>query len=167
MDIYVYEDPILRKKSTNVEKFDDDLRNTLEEMVKTMKLANGIGLAANQVGIDKRFFVLGINENEIIKVVNPEILEFGTEIVEYEEGCLSIPGIYKKVKRPETVKVRYYDENQNVYEKELTGILSRAFQHEYDHIEGVLFVDRISPTAKNLIKKKLETMKKKKLIRKF
>lgn len=136
-------------------------------MVNTMKLANGIGLAANQVGIDKRFFVLGIQEDECIKVINPEIVEFGDEIVEYEEGCLSIPGIYKKVKRPEKIKVKYYDEYGNLIEKELNGILSRAFQHEYDHIEGILFIDRISPMAKNLIKKKLEIMKKQKLVRKF
>lgn len=94
LNIYVYEAPILRKKSEEVVEFNDELRNTLDEMVKTMRLANGIGLAANQVGIGKRFFVLEIDD-EITKVVNPEILSFGEEMVEFQEGCLSIPGIFK------------------------------------------------------------------------
>lgn len=167
MNIYVYEDPILRKKSTNVEVFDENLKNILDEMVKTMEKANGIGLAANQVGIDKRFFVLQIEKDIILKVVNPEIISFGEEIVEYEEGCLSIPGIYKKVKRPDKIKVKYQDENGNFIEKDLDGIYSRAFQHEFDHIEGILFIDRISPISRNLIRKKLEVMKKNSKPREF
>lgn len=166
MNIYVYENPILRKKSTEVDKIDDNLREILDEMVKTMKLANGIGLAANQVGIDKRFFVLGI-ENEVYKIINPEILEYGEEEVEFEEGCLSIPGIYRKVTRPKKIKVRYMDENENIIEKELDEILSRAFQHEYDHLDGVLFIDKISPLSRNLIRKKLEIMKKNSRTREF
>ncbi len=159
LNIYVYEAPILRKKSDEVVEFNDELRNTLDEMIKTMRLANGIGLAANQVGIDKRFFVLEV-DNEIVKVVNPEILSFGEEMVEFQEGCLSIPGIFKNVLRPEIITVRYQDENGNIIERELNGLKSRAFQHELDHIDGILFIDRISPMSRNLIRKKLEIMKK-------
>nr|WP_156299282.1 peptide deformylase [Streptobacillus canis] len=166
MNIYVYEAPILRKKSEEVTEFNDELRATLDEMVETMRLAKGIGLAANQVGIDKRFFVLEI-EDEVFKVVNPEIVKFGEEIVEFEEGCLSIPGIYKKVLRPETIFVRYQDENGNVIERELSDIESRAFQHEFDHLDGILFIDKISPMSRNLIRKKLEIMKKNSRPREF
>lgn len=166
MNIFVYEASILRKKSENVEKFDDELKKTLEEMVETMKSAKGVGLAANQVGIDKRYFVLEIDK-EIYKVVNPEILEYGKEQVEFEEGCLSIPNVYRKLLRPDKIKVRYYDENGNVHEKEFSGILSRAFQHEYDHLDGVLFIDRLSPLSKNLIRKKLEAIKKRAKTREF
>ncbi|CAM3088025.1 peptide deformylase [Streptobacillus felis] len=166
MKIYVYEAPILRKKSENVTEFNDELRKTLDEMVETMRSAKGIGLAANQVGIDKRFFVLEI-EDEIYKVVNPEIIKFGDDIVEFEEGCLSIPGIYKKVLRPDTILVRYQDENGNLIEKELNDVPSRAFQHEFDHLEGVLFIDKISPMSRNLIRKKLELMKKNSRPREF
>lgn len=166
MNIYVYEAPILRKKSNEVEIFDEELKNTLEEMVKTMKLAKGIGLAANQVGIDKRFFVLGI-EDEVYKIVNPEILEFSEELVEYEEGCLSIPGIFRNVIRPEKIKVRYFNENGEKIETTYEGIISRAFQHEFDHLDGVLFIDKISPLSRNLIRKKLEVMKKNSKPREF
>ncbi|WP_408022630.1 peptide deformylase [Streptobacillus canis] len=166
LNIYVYEAPILRKKSEEVTEFNDELRATLDEMVETMRLAKGIGLAANQVGIDKRFFVLEI-EDEVFKVVNPEIVKFGEEIVEFEEGCLSIPGIYKKVLRPETIFVRYQDENGNVIERELSDIESRAFQHEFDHLDGILFIDKISPMSRNLIRKKLEIMKKNSRPREF
>lgn len=166
MNIYVYEEPILRKKSVDVEKIDDNLRNILEEMVKTMRLANGCGLAANQVGIDKRYFVLEV-DGIVKKVINPEIVEFGQEVVEFEEGCLSIPGIYKNVIRPEMIKVRYLNENGELIEEELHELTSRAFQHEYDHLDGVLFVDKISPIAKNLIKKKLILMNKNRKPRMF
>lgn len=159
MNIYVYEDPILRKKSVNVDEVNDELREILNEMVRTMRAANGCGLAANQVGIDKRFFVLEVDE-VVRKVINPEILEFGEELIEYEEGCLSIPGIYKKVIRPEKIKVSYLNEKGEKVIEELTGLNSRAFQHENDHLDGVLFVDKISNLAKNLIRKKLEIMKK-------
>ncbi len=166
LNIYVYEAPILRKKSEEVVEFNDELRNTLNEMVKTMRLANGIGLAANQVGIGKRFFVLEIDD-EITKVVNPEILSFGEEMVEFQEGCLSIPGIFKNVLRPESIVVRYQDENGNFVERELNGLKSRAFQHELDHIDGILFIDKISPMSRNLIRKKLEVMKKNSKPREF
>ena len=166
MKIYVYESSILRTKSTEVEVVDDELKLILNKMMKVMEEANGIGLAANQVGIDKRFFVLDV-EGRKIKVINPEILEFGDELVEFEEGCLSIPGIYKNVTRPEKIHVKYMDENNEIHEELLDGLLSRAFQHELDHLDGVLFIDKISPISKNLIRKKLQLMKKNSIPREF
>ena len=108
MKIVLYGNPTLRKKSEQVElsHINDELKKTLEEMVTLMRKANGVGLAANQINIGKRFFVLEI-EGTVKKVINPEIVEASEEMAEYEEGCLSIPGIYKKVVRPEKIKVKY------------------------------------------------------------
>ncbi len=166
MKIYVYENSILRTKSTEVDKVDDDLRIILDRMMKVMEKANGIGLAANQIGIDKRFFVLDV-EGRKLKIINPEILEFGDELIEFEEGCLSIPGVYRNVTRPEKIRVKYMDENNEVHEELLEGLMSRAFQHELDHLDGVLFIDKISPLSRNLIRKKLELMKKNSIPREF
>ena len=110
LKIVLFGHPTLKKVAEKVENFDDELRETLNEMVNLMRKANGVGLAANQVDIPKRFFVLEY-EGVVKKVVNPEILEFSEEKVDFEEGCLSIPGIYKKVVRPKKIKVKYFDEN--------------------------------------------------------
>ena len=155
MKIVLYGNPTLRVKSAEVDKVDDDLRKTLDEMVELMRSANGVGLAANQVDIPKRFFVLEV-EGNVKKVVNPEIIESGEKMVEFEEGCLSIPGVYKKVTRPEKIKVKYLEEKI----EELTEMWSRAFQHELDHLDGILFTDRISVLNKRLVAKKLEVLKK-------
>ena len=159
MKIVLYGNPTLRVKSAEVDKVDDDLRKTLDEMVELMRSANGVGLAANQVDIPKRFFVLEV-EGNVKKVVNPEIIESGEEMVEFEEGCLSIPGVYKKVTRPEKIKVKYLDENGEEKVEELTEMWSRAFQHALDHLDGILFTDRISVLNKRLVAKKLEILKK-------
>ena len=159
MKIVVYGSPILRKVSEKVEKIDKELNKILDEMVDTMRDAKGIGLAANQVGIDKRFFVLEIEHN-VKKIINPEILEFSEEVVEIEEGCLSLPGIYKKATRSETIKVKYLDENGKEKIEVLEGLWARAFQHELDHLDGILFIDRISLMNKRLILKKLEQLRK-------
>lgn len=161
MNIYVYEDKILRTKSTplEIEEINDDLRKTLDDMVETMRLANGVGLASNQVNIDRRYFVLEI-DNIVKKCINPEILEILEDSVEVEEGCLSIPGIYKKVARPNKIRVSYLDENGQKQEEVMEGLWAKAFQHETDHINGMMFIDRLSPINKNLIRKRLETIKK-------
>lgn len=158
MKIVLYGNPRLREKSVEVEKIDDELRETLNEMVKLMRKANGVGLAANQVDIAKRFFVLEI-DGVVKKVINPEIIEFGEEIVEFEEGCLSIPAVYKKVNRPEMIKVKYKNENGEEISEELHEMWARAFQHEFDHIEGILFIDKLSAMNKRLISKKLDVLK--------
>ena len=158
MKIVLYGHPVLRQKSVKVENIDESLREKLNEMVKLMRKANGIGLAANQVETAQRFFVLEVDGN-VKKIINPEILEFGDKIVEYEEGCLSIPMIYKKVNRPDRIKVKYYNEKEEEITEELTGMWARAFQHEFDHIDGVLFIDKLSPMNKRLVTKKLEILK--------
>ena len=160
MNIQVYEAKILRTKSTPLEKeeINDELRKTLDEMVETVRLANGVGLASNQVDIDRRYFVLEIDEI-VKKCINPEILEILDDNVEMEEGCLSIPGIFKRVARPNKIKVRYLDENGNVVEEVMEGLWAKAFQHETDHINGMMFIDRLSPINKSLIRKRLENIK--------
>ncbi|TDT68617.1 peptide deformylase [Hypnocyclicus thermotrophus] len=160
MDIVTYGSSVLREKSKKIEKIDDEIKTLLNNMVETMQEAQGVGLAAPQVGINIRAFVLDIGDGNIRKVINPEFLEFSNNIVEQEEGCLSIPGIYKKVKRPESLKIKYLNENGEEVIEQAEGLLARAFQHEYDHLEGVLFVDKISPVAKRLVSNKLQKLKK-------
>lgn len=159
-DIKIYGDEILRKKSEKVEIIDDELREVLDNMVETMLDAPGVGLAAPQVGINKMFFVFGIEKDEIRKVINPEILQNSQEIIDFEEGCLSIPGVYKNVQRPEKIKVKYQNEKGEFIQEELDGYLARIFQHEYDHLVGELFVDKIGPVAKKLVANKLKKLKK-------
>ena len=159
MKIVLYGHPTLRQKSEKVDVVDDNVRETLDEMVALMRKANGVGLAANQVDIAKRFFVLE-HDGVVKKVINPEILEFSDEIADMEEGCLSIPGVFKKVNRPAKIKVKYLNENGEEVVEELEEMWSRAFQHEFDHIEGILFTDKLSAFKKQLIKSKLNNIMK-------
>ncbi|NAZ29672.1 MAG: peptide deformylase [Caldimicrobium sp.] len=156
LKLRIYGDPVLREKSTPVEKFDEDLKETIKKMAELMYKVKGLGLAANQVGIPKRFFIMDIKQKEgtpeLEVYINPEILN-AEGYTEYEEGCLSIPGYYAKVERYAKLYIRAYDLEGKPFEKELTGLQAIAFQHEYDHIEGILFVDRISPLKKELFKR--------------
>jgi peptide deformylase len=156
LKLRIYGDPVLREKSTLVEKFDEDLKETIKKMAELMYKVKGLGLAANQVGIPKRFFIMDIKQKEgtpeLEVYINPEILN-AEGYTEYEEGCLSIPGYYAKVERYAKLYIRAYDLEGKPFEKELTGLQAIAFQHEYDHIEGILFVDRISPLKKELFKR--------------
>ena len=110
------------------------------DMVETMLKYKGIGLASNQVGIDAQIFVMG--EEKPITVINPIITEVGPERVEMEEGCLSYPDVFLKVKRPDKIVVKYEDENKKIHKMKLSGLASRVFQHEYDHMEGIDFTQR-------------------------
>ncbi len=142
-------------------------------MFETMEYCKGVGLAAPQVGISNRIFIIDsskTNDDDDRKsksdkpvrevFINAVMLEETGEIVNYEEGCLSIPGIYGNVDRPKNIKIRYYDGNFQLQEKEFTGFVARIIQHEYDHIEGVLFIDKLKPIKKQLIRRKLEDLKK-------
>lgn len=160
LKIRKYGDKVLRETSTPVEKIDEEILKILDDMVDTMKDAQGVGLAAPQVGINKNMFVLDIGDGKIRKIINPEFIEISKEEVENEEGCLSIPGIYKKVRRAERVKLKYLNEKGEEVIEEGTELLGRAFQHEYDHLKGELFVDKISPVAKRLVSSKLSKLKK-------
>ncbi len=152
--IRIYGDPILRQKSKPVETFDENLNEILEEMVETMYLGDGVGLAAPQVGFLLRMFVMDYGEGPI-KVVNPVILEMSEEKEVDEEGCLSLPDIFEDVERAKWIKVKYQTQSGEAVEREFEGYPARIFQHEYDHLDGILFIDRISPAKRALLKPKL------------
>ncbi|GBD39985.1 Peptide deformylase 1 [bacterium HR37] len=158
--ILTYPDPRLRKKSVPVERIDKQIEKLLDDMAETMYDAPGIGLAAPQVGVNLRVIVVDISPREenspgLIELVNPEIvLAEGEQIG--EEGCLSIPGFVSEVRRKARVVVRGLDRKGKPVEIEGTGLLARAFQHEIDHLDGILFIDRLSRLKRELFKKKLE-----------
>lgn len=138
-------DEILRKKSREVEKVDDKIREILNDMVDTMHKFNGVGLAGPQIGILKRLVVIDLYDDKgPIKLVNPEIIkEKGTQ--EVEEGCLSFPNKFAKVIRPEEVTIKALDENGKQIKISAKGLLAQAISHEIDHLNGVLFVDKMIP----------------------
>ena len=161
-EIRTYPDPVLRKKTGRVEKIDDSLNRLIDDMVETMHAAPGVGLAANQVGIPLQLAVIDITSREerekgrsrpLIVIINPEILSMEGSVTE-EEGCLSIPEYAETVKRATKVKVRAQDRTGKVFELEAEGLLAKAFQHEIDHLNGLLFIDRLSPLKKSIFKRK-------------
>ena len=156
---------ILRKKSLSVEKVDDDLRRLMDDMLETMYAAPGIGLAAIQVGVAKRVIVLDISKKEGQKkpmfFVNPEIIEKSQNNSTYEEGCLSVPGQFAEIDRPDQCHVKYLDYNGEAKEIKATGMLATCIQHEMDHLEGILFIDYLSKLKKSMIIKKLSKGKNK------
>jgi len=135
-------DEVLRKKSKRVEQFDERLHTLIEDMFETMKAAEGVGLAAPQIGILKRVVVIDVGEGPI-ELVNPEIVEKEGEITQ-AEGCLSIPGVVGEVPRPKRVKVRAQDRWGKPFEIEGEDLLARAFCHEIDHLDGILFIDKVT-----------------------
>jgi peptide deformylase len=165
--IVAYGDPVLKRKARDIEKDELDLKQLAEDMFETMYAAKGVGLAGPQIGKSLRIFVIDgepMEEDELIgfkKVfVNPVIdEEFGDDWT-FEEGCLSIPSIRENVDRPETLKIRYYDENWEYHEEEFDGMKARIIQHEYDHIEGILFTDHLSGFKKRILKGKLNNISK-------
>ena len=166
--IIVYGDPILRKKATDVPK-GTDIKPFLADMYETMYAANGIGLAAPQIGKSQRVFVVDgtslTDEEEDMtgfkKVfINPVLLKTDGDPWSFEEGCLSIPNIREKILRPETVVIKYFDADWNEKEEEYEGVKARIIQHEYDHIEGKLFIDYLSPLKKKMLKGKLNDISK-------
>jgi len=139
------DNPILREKSTKVEKIDKSIKKLAKNMFKTTIKANGLGIAAPQVGVNKRLFITTLNEGKSdvmqILMINPEILWHSDDREVAEEGCLSIPGVYKPVKRYKAIRVKYHDLKSNEHILELEGLNARVVQHENDHLDGVLFVD--------------------------
>ena len=140
---YNEEDTILRKKSKIVKIIDEKNRILLDDMADTMYRANGVGLAAPQIGVLKRLVVIDIGEG-LVKLVNPVIIEQSGEQQDME-GCLSVPDISGEVLRPQKVRIKAQDENGNYFELEGTDLLARAFCHELDHLDGILFIDKILP----------------------
>ena len=166
LPILKYGSPTLRKKAFDIDK-EDSFLELGQNMMATLKDSGGVGLAGPQVGMLKNIFIIDTNPFkdqgiEIIERVffNPVIKNYSEESVYYNESCLSIPGISEHILRPEKIEVRYRDENFDWQDEVFEGIIARIFQHEFDHLEGVLFIDRLSPLKKKLIKGKLRDIKK-------
>jgi len=159
--IVIYGDPVLREVSQPVETVDQGVKDLVSGMVDTLKKAQGLGLAAVQVGVPKRVFIVdasAIDISESLRVfINPEIIS-ATGGVELEEGCLSFPGIYQKVVRPAQVTIRALDLEGRPFELTARGMVARAILHEFDHLEGKLFIDYISPIARTLLKGRLKRL---------
>lgn len=158
--IQTYGKQVLRTRTEKIPQIDDDLRKIVANMFETMYAAEGIGLAAPQVDKSIRLFVIDlspIDEEEGRRVfVNPQIIEFGDETDEYEEGCLSVPTVREIVTRPTSIRITYQDMNGKQYDEEIDGFLARVIQHEYDHLEKTLFIDHLSSLKKSLLKKTLK-----------
>ena len=172
--IVIYGDPILKKRAEEIKKGHPGLADIIRDMYETMEAAHGIGLAAPQIGKSIRLFVVDATamEDEDAKdfkqvFINPEILEEGDEEWKFEEGCLSIPGIKEDVYRPDVIKLKYYDENFKQHIETFDGIKGRIIQHEYDHIDGVLFIEHISAFKKSLLRGKLKDISNGKLDAKY
>ena len=158
-------DPRLRLVSTPVEAVDDAVRALVADMTETMYAAKGIGLAAIQIGVDRRVLVIDLQEEEDAEgkpvrtpraFINPEILWESEELSAYNEGCLSIPEQYGEVERPARCRVRWLDETGAGHEAEMDGLLATCMQHEIDHLNGVLFVDHLSRLKRGMLLKKLD-----------
>ncbi len=161
--IRIYGDPVLRKKAAPVTAFDDKLGKFVEQMIDDMYESDGVGLAAPQVGESVRVAIVDPTGGEKAPyvLINPEVIERSEEQVEDEEGCLSIPDIRLKVRRPAIVSVRAWNEHGEEYTIEnAAGLFARALQHEIDHLEGILFVDRVSPVSRQLVSGKLKKLAK-------
>ncbi len=161
LEILCFPDSRLRTRATLVARVDQSVRALIRDMFETMYLAPGIGLAATQVNVHKQIIVIDISENRQAPVVliNPELL-FSEGELEYEEGCLSVPGFFDKVARPAHVRVRTLDEQGQTQELEAEGLLATCIQHEMDHLQGKLFVDYLSSLKRERIRKKLEKQSK-------
>ena len=169
--IVAYGDPVLRKVTVDIDK-SYDVKKLSEDMFETMYNAKGVGLAAPQIGINLRIFVVDgrpFNEGEDMKerdkdpslidfkkiFINAESLEEDGDDWAFEEGCLSIPDVREDIYRPEYVTIRYFDTDWNEHTEEYEGLAARIIQHEYDHIDGILFTDHLNPVKKRMLKNKL------------
>lgn len=157
LNILEFPDERLRKKAAPVEIFDESLSQLVDDMLETMYHAPGIGLAATQVNVHRRVVVIDVSEerNSPLCLINPEIIDRQGE-EEMEEGCLSVPGIYEKVRRAQSIRVRTLDAQGYRSEFDAEGLLAVCIQHEVDHLEGRLFVDRLSPLKRQLVRKKIK-----------
>ncbi|MFO8022066.1 MAG: peptide deformylase [Perlabentimonas sp.] len=167
--VYIYGSPILRKTATDISPDYPELNRLIEDMFETMYHSDGIGLAAPQVGLSKRLFVIDASpleeEHPEMKdfkriFINAKIIERTGSNQSYNEGCLSIPNIREDIQRPESILISYVDENFEPHEEHFDGIAARIIQHEYDHLDGILFTDRVSPIRRQLLKSKLAAISK-------
>jgi peptide deformylase len=162
-EIVKYPDPILQQPTEPVTEFNDELRALVDDMFESMYAAHGIGLAAPQIGVSKRLTVIDLsfqkNPEEKIVLINPEIIHKEGKLNE-EEGCLSLPEIREKVSRAAKVRVRAQDANGKWFELDADELLARAFQHEIDHLDGILFIFRVSALKRDLLLRKIRKMQK-------
>lgn len=169
LSIITAPDARLKVASAPVERVDAELRTLMDDMLETMYQAPGVGLSAIQVGVPKRVIVVDITregeERTPLRLVNPELVWMGEELVSYEEGCLSLPEQYAEVSRPSAAKIRYLDENNATRELSAEGLLATCIQHELDHLEGILFVDHLSAVRRSIILRKLIKMRKAKALK--
>ncbi len=165
--IFVYGSAVLRKVAKPIDPTYPNLKELVAEMWESMEKSDGVGLAAPQIGLSIRLFVVDaaafVAQYPEAKgfrkaFINAQILEYGAETIPFNEGCLSVPGIHGDVVRPTSVRIAYCDEDFVQHEETYTGIVARIIQHEYDHIEGKLFVDRFSPVKRRLIQGKLRNI---------
>ena len=173
LPVYLYGHPVLRKETKDIDASYPNLNELIDNMYETMYNADGVGLAAPQVGLEDRIFVIDLSpladeENPAYQglkkvFINARITNRTGDMVLHEEGCLSIPGIHESVARQDSIEIEYLDENLQPHTETYTGFTARVIQHEYDHIEGVLFIDHISAIRKRLIKTKLSNMAKGKI----
>lgn len=161
-EIKKFPDPVLRKKTAVVGAIDADLCRLIDDMVETMHAAPGVGLAANQVGVPLQLAVIDIGDHEeegkkhpLVVLINPEVLSLEGTVVA-EEGCLSVPDFSEKVKRAARIKVRAKDREGKVFELEADGLMAKALQHEIDHLNGILFIDRLSPIKKSIFRRRMK-----------
>ena len=158
LEIFKLGSETLRTEAKRISKVDNQIRNLAKDMLQSMYSAKGIGLAGPQVGISKELLVIDINFEdsaaEPLILINPEITAFGSTLNTYEEGCLSIPGVYLNVVRPSTIKLKFRDEMGRPRKMNADGLLARCIQHEVDHLKGILFVDRV--TSQEELKKELQ-----------
>lgn len=167
--ISVYGDKILRKKAQLVKNVDFLTVELIRSMFETMRNANGIGLASTQVGIDQSIFVVDLSpvedyeKSKPMVLINPKLLDFSNKKIAIEEGCLSIPDVRYEVERPETIYITYYDTNLKEHTLEVDKLLARVFQHEQDHLNGVLFTDHLDEDVKKKLKKSLDKIKKREI----
>ena len=155
LPIIILPAPLLRAKSAPIERVDDDVRRLAADMLETMYAAPGIGLAAIQVGVQRRLLVLDVSEKEDeqnpLVMINPEIVKLGDELVPYEEGCLSIPDVRVEIERPSSLTVRFIDREGRPQQLDADGLLATAIQHEMDHLDGRLIIDFLSRLKRDMI----------------
>lgn len=168
LPVYAFGQPVLKKVAASISKDYENLHELIENMWETMYAAHGVGIAAPQIGLSIRLFVIDSiqimeedKKSEGIKKVfiNAKVVDETGDLWPYEEGCLSIPEIRGDVERPQKVRIQYQDENFNPHDEIYEGINARIIQHEYDHIEGILFTEKLKPLKKKLIQRKLNDIK--------
>ena len=159
LEILTYPDSVLRKKADDVETITDDYHQLIEEMAEAMYDDDGVGLAAPQIGVSKQVIVVDGGEG-FMALFNPEIIKTGDDTDTVEEGCLSLPGIRVQVERPTQITLRVLNVKGETVQLEIEGLMARIFQHEIDHLNGILIIDRVSSINRSLLKSKLRKLEK-------